>query len=109
MSGKLHPPLAVAAADGARSRVRTDREPMMRFFSAQVRGGRLTLDESTDLPDGTIFELISTDDVLSNGGDLFNVEQRAELDRELGASMAEAEAGETIDLADVLSDLKARH
>jgi hypothetical protein len=81
----------------------------MRFFHAQVRGGRLTLDEATDLPEGALLELVSTEDVLSNGGDLLDAEERAELERELDASIAEAEAGETIALADVLADLKARH
>ena len=81
----------------------------MRFFSAQVRGGRLTLDEPTDLPEGALLELVSTDDILSNGGDLLDAEERAELHRELDAAIAEGEAGETIDLADALADLKARH
>ena len=34
---------------------------MMRFFAANVRNGRLVLDEPTEHPDGTLVELVSTD------------------------------------------------
>jgi hypothetical protein len=40
------------------------------------------LDEFTELPDGTLVELVSTDDLLNNGGDLFDTEERAALYRE---------------------------
>jgi hypothetical protein len=46
----------------------------MCFFTAHVHNGRLVLDEPTDLPEGTLFELVSTDDVLINGGDLLDAE-----------------------------------
>jgi hypothetical protein len=82
---------------------------MMRFFTAQVRGGRLTLDEPTHLPDGALLELVSTEDILRSGGDLLDAHERAELARELQASLAEVEAGETIDLALVIAELGARH
>jgi len=80
---------------------------MMRFFTAHVRNGRLLLDEPTDLPDGTDLELVSADDVENNGGDLLDAEERAELRHELEASFAEEDAGQLIDAADVIADLKA--
>jgi hypothetical protein len=58
----------------------------MRFFTACVRNGRLTLDEPTDLAEGTRFELVAAEDVLSNRGDLLpvmNDEELADLDRDL--------------------------
>ncbi len=81
---------------------------MIRFFTACVRNGRLTLDVPTDLPDGTLLELVSTEDVLSNGGDLLDLEERAALARELEASIAEADAGETVDSAEVIAELTAK-
>ena len=79
----------------------------MRYFTARVHNGRLTLDEPMDLADGTLLELVSTDDVLSNGGDLLDAEERAELARELAAADAEVERGELVDAADFLAELRA--
>jgi hypothetical protein len=81
---------------------------MMRFFTAQVRNGRLVLDEPTDLTEGTLLELVSTEDVLSNGGDLLDAEERAELAQDLEVSIVEEEAGQLVDAADALADLRAR-
>jgi hypothetical protein len=75
-------------------------------FKAHVRNRRLVIDEPTDLPDGTLVELVSIDDVLATGGHLLDNEERAALDRELEVSFAEEEAGQLIDLADALADLK---
>jgi len=35
----------------------------MQAFKAHVRGGRLVLDEPTDLPEGEVVELVPVDDV----------------------------------------------
>jgi hypothetical protein len=79
----------------------------MRFFTACVRNGRLTLDEPTDLAEGTLLELVSTDDVLNHGGDLLDAAERAELARDLEASFDETDAGETIDPAEAMAALRA--
>jgi hypothetical protein len=79
---------------------------MMRFFTAHVRNGRLIFDELTDLAEGTHLELVSADDVVNNDDDLLDAEERAELDQELEASFAEEEAGQLIDAADGLADLR---
>jgi len=81
--------------------------PPMRFFTACVRNGRLTLDEPIDLADGTCLELVSTDDLLENGGDLLEAEERVELAKELAAADAEIEAGQVVDAADFLAELRA--
>jgi hypothetical protein len=78
----------------------------MRFFTAHVRNGRLMVDELTDLPEGTHLELVSVDDVVNNGGDLLDAEERTKLDRELEASFDEEAAGLLIDAADALADLR---
>jgi hypothetical protein len=79
----------------------------MRYFTARAHNGRLTLDEPIDLAEGTLLELVSTDDVLNNGGDLLEAEERVELARELAAADAEVERGELIDAADVIAELRA--
>jgi hypothetical protein len=48
------------------------------------------------------------DQPLANGGDLLDDEERAELHRELEASIGEADAGETHDLAEFLAKLRQR-
>ena len=79
----------------------------MQPFKAHVRNGRLLLDEPTDLPDGAVVELVQLDDVLADddGLDLDDAE-RAELDRDLEASFEEEEAGQLIDLANAIADLR---
>lgn len=64
------------------------------------------LDEPTDLPDGEVVELVQVDDVLADDGDELDEAERAALDRDLEASFAEEEAGQLIDLADALADLR---
>jgi hypothetical protein len=80
----------------------------MQPFKAHVRNGRLLLDEPTDLPEGDVVELVQLDQVLANGGDDLDDEERAALHRELEASFAEEQAGQLIDLADAIADLRSR-
>jgi hypothetical protein len=79
----------------------------MQPLKAHVRKGRLVLDEPTDLPEGEEVELVPVDEVLVRGGDYLDDEERAALHRELEASIAEAEAGELVDMDDVLAELRA--
>lgn len=79
----------------------------MQPLVAHVRNGRLLLDEPTDLPDGNVVELVQLDEVLANGGDDLDDEERAELQRELEASFAEEQAGQLIDLDDALAALRS--
>jgi hypothetical protein len=79
----------------------------MLSLKAQVRNGRLLLDEPTELPEGEIVELVQLDDVLADDCDDLDDEERAALDLELEASFAAEEAGQLIDLADALADLRA--
>jgi len=75
---------------------------------AHVRDRRLVLDEPTELPDGTAVELVSIDDVVASGGYLMDDETRAMFTQELEASFAEEDAGQLIDAADALADLRTR-
>lgn len=75
-------------------------------FKAHVRNGRLLLDEPTALPDGAIVELLPVDEVLANGGDYLDDDERAALHRELEASIAEAKAGHLVDASEVIAELR---
>ena len=76
---------------------------MMRTFYATVRCGRITLDEPTNLPEGTV-ELMLTEDAFEEPSE----EERASLERDLEASMAEENAGQLIDAEQALAELWSR-
>ncbi len=78
----------------------------MQPLKAHVHNGRLVLDEPTDLPDGEVVERVPVDEVLANGGDYLDDEERAALHAELEASLAEAKAGKLIDADEVLAELR---
>jgi hypothetical protein len=78
----------------------------MQPLKAHVHNGRLVLDEPTDLPEGEVVYLQLVDAVVPVDGDDLDDEERAALHRELDASMAEADAGETEDFATVLAELR---
>lgn len=75
---------------------------MMRALKAQVRGGRLVLDEPTELPEGTEVELMAVDELD------FEPEERARLDAALELSLAQARAGKLVDADQVITELLAR-
>ena len=74
----------------------------MQALKAQVKNGRLVLDEPTDLPEGAEVTLAITDDE----EDLTDAD-RAELRAELQTSVAEMRAGKGIDADVVLAELRA--
>jgi len=74
----------------------------MRALKAHVRGGRLVLDEPTDLPEGTEVELTVVED------DDLTPEERARLDAALERSIAQARAGQVVDGDAVIQKLLAR-
>jgi hypothetical protein len=69
----------------------------MRALKAQVRGGRLVLDEPTELPEGMELELVPLDEVLANGGDYLDEEDRERLHKSLEESIRQMKAGRTVD------------
>ena len=72
----------------------------MRALKAHVKGGRLLLDEPTDLPDGAEVELTLVEDEFDPG-------ERARLDAALELSMAQARAGQLVDGDAVIRKLRA--
>jgi hypothetical protein len=70
---------------------------------AHVANGRLLLDEPTELPDGTEVELVCLNDV---DADELDDEDRARLHAALIASETEVEAGQLIDAAELIAELR---
>lgn len=74
----------------------------MANLRARVLNGRLVMDEPTDLPEGTVLELVADD----GGDDLTDVE-RAALHEAIERAMVAARAGRVRPAAEVLADLRA--
>lgn len=81
---------------------------MNRALKAHVKNGRLLLDEPTDLLNGEVVELVPLDDVLANGGDYLDAEERERLHAALERGMADVRAGRTTDAEEVIAKLRAR-
>ncbi len=80
----------------------------MQPLKAHVHNGRLVLDEPTDLPEGDVVELVPLDEVLANGGDYLDDEERAALHRSLERGLEDVKAGRTVDAHEVIEELRAR-
>lgn len=72
-------------------------------FRAQVVNGRIVLDEPTDLPDGTVLELI-----VDEGGDSLDDEDRERLHASIREGMEQIRRGEVVPAEQVLAELRAR-
>jgi hypothetical protein len=80
----------------------------MQPLKAHVKAGRLVLDEPTDLPEGEVVELVPLDDVLDNGGDYLDDEERARLHESIERGLEDVKAGRTVDARVVIDELRAR-
>jgi hypothetical protein len=80
----------------------------MQPLKAQVRNGRLLLDEPTDLPEGALVLLRPVDGLVAVLDDGLDDDERAHLHRDLEASIAEADQGYTEDFSKVLAELRQR-
>lgn len=73
-------------------------------LKAHVRGGRLVMDEPTDLPEGAVINMVAVD-----GYDDLDDEERAELHAVLEEGLAELKrGGRGVDPAEVLAELRTR-
>lgn len=79
----------------------------MQPLKAHVHNGRLVLDEPTDLPEGEVIELVPIDEVLADGTDCLDDEERERLHESLRESIQQMKAGQTIDAAEALAELRA--
>jgi hypothetical protein len=81
----------------------------MRALKAHVRGGRLVLDEPTELPEGTEVELVPVEDeVLAGGGDHLDEEERRRLHESIERGLEDVREGRTVDAEQVVAKLRAR-
>jgi hypothetical protein len=78
----------------------------MQPLKAHVHNGRLVLDEPTDLPEGEVIELVPLDEALAGGSDGLDEGERARLHEALHESIEQMKAGQTIDAAEALADLR---
>src|SRR4051812_44780173 len=82
--------------------------PMMQPVKARVRNGRLVLDEPTDRPEREqIIEVVPLDDLLANGGDYLDDEERAALHRSIDEGIEDFEKGDTEDAFEFLARPRA--
>ncbi len=72
-------------------------------IKARVRDGRLTVDEPTNLPDGTEVQLLPLDP-----GDWLDDADRAALHEALSQSDADVNAGRLLDATNLLKGLRSR-
>ena len=80
----------------------------MKALRAHVRGGRLLLDEPTDLPNGEVVELVHLDEVLASDGDYLDAEERERLHASIDRGLEDVHAGRTTDARQVMAVLRAR-
>ncbi len=78
--------------------------PVVERLKAQVRHGRLVMDEPTELPEGTVLELTAVDP-----GDNLTDEERAALHKAIRRSWKQAKAGKTRPASELLKRLGRRH
>ena len=80
---------------------------MMQALEAQVKNGRLVVDEPTDLPEGEVVQLIPVDEVLAKGGDYLDDEERERLHQSIQESIDQMKAGQLIGADQALAELRA--
>ncbi len=74
----------------------------MRALKGHVRGGRLVLDEPTELPEGAEVELVAVED------DDFEPEERARLLQAIEEGIQDIERGDHVDGFKFVAQLRAR-
>ncbi len=74
----------------------------MNAVKAHVKNGRLIVDEPTDLPEGTVIELVPAE-----RDDEMDAEERAELEAAIDEGIADFEAGRIVDEETVRAKLRA--
>jgi hypothetical protein len=73
----------------------------MQALKAHVKGGRLVLDEPTDLPEGAEVDIAVIGDDLSP-------QERAELHASLDRALEDSDAGRGVDVWEYIEQLRAR-
>jgi hypothetical protein len=80
----------------------------MQAVIAHVKNGRLMVDEPTDLPEGELVELVPVDEVLADGIDCLDDEERAALHESIREGLEDMKAGRTFDADEVIAELRSQ-
>jgi hypothetical protein len=80
----------------------------MQALKAIVKDGRLVVNEPTDLPEGEVVELVPLDEVLANGGDYLDDEDRERLHQAIRKGVEDVKAGRTVEARKVIEELRSR-
>lgn len=75
----------------------------MSAIRARVQNGRLLVDAPTELPEGTVLDLVVDDE-----GDELGADERAALDAAISRAWAAANAGQVRSVDEVLKALRRR-
>lgn len=75
----------------------------MTSLRAKVKNGRLTVDEPTTLPEGTVLELVVDDE-----GDDLDRDEREALNRAISKAWESAKAGKVRPSGAIIDELRAR-
>jgi uncharacterized protein YpiB (UPF0302 family) len=81
----------------------------MSALKVHVENGRIKLDEPTDLPNGTVFYLVSAEqfeDVVLLHDDGLDDDEREELLKSIDESLAEADAGKVEDFSKLIGEMR---
>lgn len=70
---------------------------------ATVSNGRLTVDQPTDLPEGTVLDLVVDDE-----GDELDQDDREALSKAISRSLKQSAEGRTAPVEEILAKLRAR-
>lgn len=79
----------------------------MRALKAHVKGGRLVLDEPTDLPEGEDVDLVPLDEVLASGGDGLDEEERRKLHESIARGLEDVRTGRVSSADRLIAELRA--
>jgi hypothetical protein len=83
--------------------VNDKKDPMMNRLRARVENGRLVIDEPTDLPEGTVLDLVVDDE-----GDTLTDEEREALHAALERGIADASSGRVTEAGIALEGLRRK-
>ena len=74
---------------------------MRMVLHARVKNGRCVIDEPTDLPEGSVIELVPVDEMMPD-------DELAALDAALAEGAAQVQRGQTVDADQVLRRFRAK-
>jgi hypothetical protein len=77
--------------------------PLATRLRAHVEKGRLVMDVPTDLPEGTVLDLVVDDE-----GDELDEEERKALHAAIDESLRQAAAGQTRPASEIIEELRRR-